>query len=194
MEKSRNPFWQIQKQILLCKVLRNRNISEDNDIIKQQTVFFIKERGNPYETTMPVKFYHSTSRQLVGPEISAIVLEFFDKCLAEYLMFPEEGYLQKRKNLGEIIKLFNMPPFIPKNKSEKNDTSRVSAKKATKKIGGAQKKIDIASSRGYITKGILRYDHDNVHVLMKTTKHKKHEILVLLKQLLDTLEYQFDNL
>ena len=43
-------------------------------------------------------------------------------------MFPEERYLQEI--IGEIIKLFNMSPFIPKNKSEKmNDTSRVSAKK-----------------------------------------------------------------
>ena len=54
-----------------------------------------------------------------------------------------------------------MPPFIPKKKkSEKNDTSKVSAKKSTKKIGGTQKKIDIASSRGYTTRDILRYDHD----------------------------------
>ena len=45
------------------------------------------------------------------------------------LMFPEKRYLQKRKKLGEIIKLFNMPPFIPK-KSENNDTSRVSARKS----------------------------------------------------------------
>ena len=44
-------------------------------------------------------------------------------------MFPEERCLQKSKKLGEIIKLFNMHPFIPK-KSGKNDTSRVSAKKS----------------------------------------------------------------
>ena len=35
------------------------------------------------------------TRQLVGPEISAKILEFFDKGLTEYLMFPEERYLQK---------------------------------------------------------------------------------------------------
>ena len=34
-------------------------------------------------------------------------------------MFPEEKYLHKI--IGEIIKLFNMPPFLPKNKSEKNE-------------------------------------------------------------------------
>ena len=34
-------------------------------------------------------------------------------------MFPEETYLQKI--IGEIIKLLNMPPFKPKNKSEKNE-------------------------------------------------------------------------
>ena len=32
-------------------------------------------------------------------------------------------------------------------------------KKATKKIGEAQKKIDIARSRGYSTREILQYDH-----------------------------------
>ena len=52
--------------------------------------FFIKERGNLYETTMPLKFYHFTSHQLVGPEISGGRFELFDKCLTEYLMFPEE--------------------------------------------------------------------------------------------------------
>ena len=67
-------------------------------------------------------------------------------------MFPEERYLQKSKKLVEIIKFFNMAPFIPKTKFEKNDTSKVSAKKATKKIGGAQKQIEIGSSQGYFTK------------------------------------------
>ena len=62
-------------------------------------------------------------------------------------MFPEERYLQKSKKLGEIIKLFNMPPFTPKKKSEKNDNTRVSVKEATRKIGGVQKKIDIRSSK-----------------------------------------------
>ena len=111
-------------------------------------------------------------------------------------MFPEEGYLQKSKNLGEIVKLFHMPPFRPKNKSEKNDNSRVSGKKATKKIRGAQKKIDIASSRSYTTREILRYDHDECPCFDEgnLTKHKKHETLVLLEQLFDTLEYQLDNL
>ena len=52
-----------------------------------------------------------------------------------------------------------MPPFIPKNTTEKKDTSRISVKKATKKIGEAQKKIDIARSRGYSTREILQYDH-----------------------------------
>ena len=64
-----------------CKELRNRNILEYNDIKKQQIIFFTKERDNPYETTMPMKFYNFTSltltRQLVGPEISVKILEFF---------------------------------------------------------------------------------------------------------------------
>ena len=34
----------------------------------------------------------------------------------------------------------------------------------------------------------------NAYVLIKATKHKKHQILVLLEQFLDTLEYQFDKL
>ena len=126
----------------LRKELRNRNILEGNNITEQQKNFCIKERGNPYQTIMPMKFYNFTSRQLVGPEIWAKILEFFDKGLTEYLMFPEEKYLQKSKKLGEIIKLFNMPPIIPKKKSEKNDNTRVSTKKVTKKIGGAQYQFD----------------------------------------------------
>ena len=41
-----------------------------------------------------------------------------------------------------------------------NDTSKVPIKKEIKKIGGVQKKIDIASFQGYATREILRYDHD----------------------------------
>ena len=52
-----------------------------------------------------------------------------------------------------------MPPFILKNTTENKDTSRVSAKKANKKIGEAQKKNDIARSWGYSTREILLYDH-----------------------------------
>ena len=63
-----------------------------------------------------------------------------------------------------------------------NDTSRVSAKKVIQKIGGAQKKIDIASSQGYATREILLYDHDeclNVECPCfhkgNLTKHKKRD-------------------
>ena len=52
---------------------------------------------------MPMKLYHFTSGQLVDPEISAKILEFFDKSLTEYLIFREERYLQKSKKLGETI-------------------------------------------------------------------------------------------
>ena len=67
-----------------------------------------------------------------------------------------------------------MPPFIPKNTTEKKDTSRISAKKATKKIGMAQKKIDIARSRGYSTREILQYDHAEYPCFNEgnLTKHK----------------------
>ena len=62
-------------------------------------------------------------------------------------MFPEVRYLQKI--IGEIIKLFNMPPFIPKIQIWKEWMTPVELlPKAIKKIGGAQKKIDIASSQG----------------------------------------------
>ena len=49
-------------------------------------------------------------------------------------MSPGEIYLQKSKKLVKMIKLFNMPLFTPKSKSEKNDTSRVSAKKPLRKL------------------------------------------------------------
>ena len=79
---------------------------------------------------MSMKLYYFTSGQLVDPEISAKTLEFFDKGLTEYLIFREERYLQKRKKLGEIIKRFKVPPFIPKNTTEKKDTSRVPAEES----------------------------------------------------------------
>ena len=70
----------------------------------------------------------------------------------------------------------------------------VSAKKATKKIGEAQKKIDIARSRGNSTREILHYDHVEYPSFDEGSliKHKKHELLVPLEQLFHTPEYQFD--
>ena len=132
--------------------------------------------------------YHFTSGQLVDPEISAKILEFFDKGLTEYLIFREKRYLQKSKKLGETIKLFKLPAFIPKNTTEKKGITKVSAKKATKKIGEAQEKIDIARSRGYSAWEILLYDHVEYPCFGKgnLTKHKKQELLVPLEQLLDT--------
>ena len=96
------------------------------------------------------------------------------------------------KLLDSSICLFS---YQKTNLKRINDTSRVSAKKAIKKIGGAQKKIDIASSQHYATREILWYDKMNVECPYfdkgNLTKPKKNEILVLLEQLLDTLEYQF---
>ena len=42
--------------------------------------------------------------QLDGPETSVKILEFFDKGLTEYLMFPEERYLQNI--IGEKVTTF----------------------------------------------------------------------------------------
>ena len=49
------------------------------------------------------------------------------------------------------------------------------SKKVTKKIGGSQKKIDIASSQGYTIRNILHYDHDECPCFDEgnLTKHKK---------------------
>ena len=86
----------------LHKEFRNRIIWEYNKAVNK-VFLFRKERSNPYESTMPMKLYHFTSGQLVDPEISAKILEFFDKRLTEYLIFREERYLQKSKKLGETI-------------------------------------------------------------------------------------------
>ena len=175
------------------KEFRNRIIWEYNKAVNK-VFLFRKERRNPYESTMPMKLYHFTSEKLVDPEISAKILEFFDKSLTEYLIFQEERYLQRSKKFGETIKRFEMPPFIPKNTTKKKGTNRVSAKNATKKIGKAKKKIDIARSRGYSTSEILQYDHVEYPCFDEgnLTKQKKHKLLVPLEQLLDTPEYQFD--
>ena len=64
---------------------------------------------------MPMTFYHFTSRQSVGLEISAKILGFFDKGLTKYLMLPEERYLQQNKKLGETIKLSSVSPYQKTN-------------------------------------------------------------------------------
>ena len=91
----------------LHKELRNIIIWEYNEAVNK-VFLFIKERSNPYESTLPMKLYHFTSGQLVDPEISAKILEFFYKGLTEYLIFREERYLQKSKKLEETIKRFKV--------------------------------------------------------------------------------------
>ena len=77
-----------------CKAFTQRieelkyfGVQRYNDAVNN--FFFIKESQSLWNP------YVNTSRQLAGPEISAKILEFFDKGLTEYLMFPEERYLQK---------------------------------------------------------------------------------------------------
>ena len=64
----------------LHKELRNRITLEYNEAVNE-VFLFTKGRSNPYESTIPVKLYHVTSGQLVDPEISAKILEFFDEGL-----------------------------------------------------------------------------------------------------------------
>ena len=88
-----------------------------------------------------MKFYHFTFSHLVGTEISAKILEVFDKGLTEYLMFPEERYLQKSKKLGEIIKLFNMPPFILKSSLKRMTPTEFLPKKRPTKLVDHRRKL-----------------------------------------------------
>ena len=106
---------------------------------------FIRERSNPYKNTMPMKLNHLTFDQLVVPEISTKILTSFYKGLTGYLSIWEKRYLQERKKLGETIKYFIVPCFIPKTKTEKKDSSRVSPKKRNQ----AKKEVDTAHSLGY---------------------------------------------
>ena len=124
----------------LHKELRNRIIWEYNEAVNK-VFLFIKERSNPFESTMPLKLHHFTSGQLVDPEISAKILEFFYKGSTEYLIFQEERYLQKTKKLGKTIKRFKVLTFITKNTIEKKDTCRVSAKKLPRKLVRHRRKL-----------------------------------------------------
>ena len=56
------------------------------------------------------------------------------------------GYVTKEKKLVDTIKRHNIPPFIPKDDSKSNSSSsaKETGKNATKKLGKAQKYIDIA--------------------------------------------------
>ena len=89
----------------LHKEVANRIIWEYSEAVNK-VFLFIKERINHYESTKPMKLHHFTLGQLVDPEISAKIVEFFDKGLREYLIFSEEGYLQRSKKFGEPIKRF----------------------------------------------------------------------------------------
>ena len=106
---------------------------------------FVKERSIPYKNTMSIKLYHFPFGKLVDPEISTKILKSFYKVLTGYLTFWEERYLQKCTKLGGTIKYFIVPRFIPKTKTEKKDTSRVSPKKRNQ----AKKEVDTAHSLGY---------------------------------------------
>ena len=86
-------------------------------------------------------------------------------------MFLEEIPAKKLlgKSLNSSICLFS---YQKTNLKRMNDTSRDSAKKQIRKIGGAQKEIDIGSSQGYAIREILWYDRDDKGNL---TKHKKRD-------------------
>ena len=65
------------------------------------------------------------------------------------MKFREERFLKKEKKLADTIKRTTVPQFLQKVDATKS---------SLKRLGKAQKKIDIAHSRGSPLHEILQYD------------------------------------
>ena len=125
--------------------LGGHSADEFNESV-EKVACFIEQRDNPYTLSLSTKLYHITTGQLVPEEISKRLLNAYEHGKDEYITFRHERYVTKEKKLVDTIKRHNIPPFIPKADSKSNSSSsaKETAKNARKKVGKAQKYIDIA--------------------------------------------------
>ena len=128
---------------------RISKLSEEINKVRE----FITERGNPYETSRPTPLHNITSGLVVPKEHSKRLLNYFDNGKQRYKHFHDERYVKKSKKLCDTIMKVKLPKFDDKEKKQK------SLKPTFKKLGDAQKHIDVARARGISTKEILCFDH-----------------------------------
>ena len=100
---------------------------------------FITERGNPYETLTPTPLHNITGGQVIPKPHSKRLLNYFEDGKQRYKVFREERYVNKSKKLSDTITKVNLPKFDGKDKKQKKESKPV-----LKKVGDAQKQIDIA--------------------------------------------------
>ena len=120
---------------------------QSEEVIKVRK--FITEWGNPYETSRPTPLHDITSGLVVPKEHSKLLLKYFDGGKQQCKLFCDERYVKKSYKLCGTIRKVNIPKFDYKYKKQKF------LKPTAKKLGDAQKHIDVARARGILTKEIL---------------------------------------
>ena len=150
---------------------------------------FITERGNPYETLTPTPLHNITGGQVVPKPHSKRLLNYFEDGKQRYKVFREESYVNKSKKLSDTITKVNLPKFDGKDQKQKKESKPV-----LKKVGDAQKQIDIARARGISMKEILSFDHLTSNLLFEedlTAKQNKSDLVKQLEKQLTASDTTF---
>ena len=101
--------------------------------------------------------------------------------------------LPDRRNLSDTIPKVNLPKF--QDKTQKPKTNQQLFKSTAKRIGEAQKQIEIARERGMSIEEILSYDHLLENILFVedlTAKPNTSELVKELEQILEPSDYNFE--
>ena len=156
-------------------------------------VKFIEERGNPYESTTNPKLHNFTSGQVVSEESTAKLLKYFEHGQEQYEKFRNERFVTRTKKLSDTLTKVILPKF--EEKKQKPKTNQQLVKSTAKRIGEAQKQLEIARERGISIGEILSYDHLNENILFVedlTAKPNKSELVKELEQILEPFDYNFE--
>ena len=128
---------------------------------------------------------------MVPKEHSKRLLNYFDDGKQRYKHFHDERYAKKSKKPCDTITKINLPKFDNKDNKQK------SLKPTAKKLGDAQKNIDVAKTRGISTKEIQCFDNLKNNKLFDedvTVKpEKKSELVKELEKLLTSFDYNFNS-
>ena len=101
------------------------------------------------------KLHNFTSGQVVSRESSIRLLNYFKYSKEQYLVFRNERLVNKSKQLSDTISKVNLPKF--EDKKHKTMTPNQLVKSTSKKIGEAEKQIEIARARCISFDEILLY-------------------------------------
>ena len=90
---------------------------------------------------------------MVPKEHSKYLLNYFGDRKQQYKHFHDEQHVKKSKKLCDTITKVNLLKFDDKDKKQKF------LKPTAKKLGDAQKHLDVARARGILTKKKLCFDN-----------------------------------